>query len=901
MQGTIVFLIGISVLFDLAIEFICTDASPTQRNPRTAFVSIVLLPAFWLLLASTAVSSKSYYCTDMPCIAKHFLYPVLVTLRNPDIWRALLVFGSAMGSALAVLFTFWCMLLSLAAIAMIMLQGSFQTQDYATDNQFFDFYTAFTTMFIYVDSADNYTSTADIANEIGIFQMLYFLFCTLAGAFFITALLIDVFCGSYDEDQADALKFVHSQSSYCDAAVVVIWGRHCNYAQALVKLQRNDSEIQVSCEQGLSFDSFLDLVFSGCIVENDVVMHECKSLITTIVEKLEARRESRGSAQTVTVAEHRIVRELLDICAETSLTDLFDKLHSLTEHPDIMIAGNTTETKVSITDWRVLQLLSMGVEPTVMAGISWDEVQWARGRTPSDADLKVAVAVLPRLKGLVEPSLEDNGQLEWELYNLTCRVLRLEYLRKWCVHRIFTSLDKSEDGMIDPSEFHLLWPMVQTMTKMASGKRIRAEGYLMGILAEMDKLRTSLLNDVECEESELERIMSTFQTIQTGESGLIQIRQLAEVREVFGRYADKAVDGIRLPQLPEALLEGIFKWKNEDYMQSCATQMASEWAHHRSPHELTSVFAPDNQLDNEQAANEQVVSLDEFNRLRQRLSNVCLEQQLGTMSETEHALLLLTREHAHLIEHQKIMSRGFGTCEALLYCLFQGAAWSNVLVMSLYYTAESTTTLDWLMVILASLPWIEQMHLWCVGFDTDGGTIMCLVVSLFGLVSMLVHDEFKLLPMGTARFLTGFSTVTLFTKNMRFTQLMTTASTMGQLAWPLVGSLIAVTSLYALAAREIFKDNALDETTSPFFDTYSTSLSTFFRLFVAEGWTDIMYSGTDATNTSARLFFMSYILLATLLFAQLTIGWVVSVFGLVQKIGSEKVYRFLLQFVASGA
>ena len=94
---------------------------------------------------------------------------------------------------------------------------------------------------------------------------------------------------------------------------------------------------------------------------------------------------------------------------------------------------------------------------------------------------------------------------------------------------------------------------------------------------------------------------------------------------------------------------------------------------------------------------------------------------------------------------------------------------------------------------------------------------------------------------------------------------------------------------------------AINEEQMPFFDTYARSLSTLFRLFVAEGWTDIMYSATDATNTSARLFFMSYILLATLLFAQLTIGWVVSVFGLVQKIGSEKVYRFLLQFVASGA
>jgi hypothetical protein len=93
---------------------------------------------------------------------------------------------------------------------------------------------------------------------------------------------------------------------------------------------------------------------------------------------------------------------------------------------------------------------------------------------------------------------------------------------------------------------------------------------------------------------------------------------------------------------------------------------------------------------------------------------------------------------------------------------------------------------------------------------------------------------------------------------------------------------------------------ATNEEQMPFFDTYARSLSTLFRLFVAEGWTDIMYSATDATNTSARLFFISYVLLATLLFAQLTIGWIVSVFGLVQRIGSEKVYKFILQFVPSG-
>ena len=98
LQGIIVFLMGLSILFDLFIEWACRNATPAQRSRRTAFVSVVVLPACWLLLASMVVSSKSYFCTNMPCIAKHFLYPVLITFRNPDMQRALLVFGNAMGT-----------------------------------------------------------------------------------------------------------------------------------------------------------------------------------------------------------------------------------------------------------------------------------------------------------------------------------------------------------------------------------------------------------------------------------------------------------------------------------------------------------------------------------------------------------------------------------------------------------------------------------------------------------------------------------------------------------------------------------------------------------------------------------------------------------------------------------
>ena len=864
-------------------------------------MSKVWLPALWVLLAITTVSSKSYYCNDLPCTAKHYLYPILVILRNPDMRRALLVFGSAMGSALAVLFTLWCILLGLAAMAMVLLVGKFQTQDFVTDNQFHDLYTAFTTMFVYVNSADNYTSTAGLANDLGTFHMLFFVLCTVAGAFFITALLIDVFCGSYDEDHADTLKSQRREWEYCDAAVVAIWERHSTYAQAVNKLQsesRANSGGSVSfSKEGLPFDAFMDLVFSACMVGDDRVMQECEYLISTIVQKLEAKYTNQDTIgrHTVTPVEQRIVRELLDICAETSLTMLFQRLQRFSPEA----------SKVCITEWRVNQLFSIGadyIDAADMANISWDEVQWARGRSPSDNNLQAAVAILPKLKGLIEPEQGDTMQLD--LYIFTCRVLRLEYLRKWCVHRIFQCLDKSGDGTVDPREFRLLWPMVQTMSKMTTSKHVQVEGYLMAIHTESDKLIIKMQNNMPYDEAELARIFRTFQTNQTGKSGMTQARQTHEINEVFERYADTALGGIPLPQLREALLDGIFKWKNEESMQERAVEITEELnLELQFPQELSvmnPVFA---------SVADRVASAADFYRLRQRLINMGLADHMETLPESDRALLLLTRERAYVLEQQKLASRGFLDCEALLFTLFQGAAWWNVLVMSLYYTADSTTTLDALMIVFSLLQCAEQTYLKYKRsqsqsdkdkYQSQIGTLVCLCVSLFGVVALIVGDS-NLMAIGTARFLAGFSTVCIFTQNIRFTEVMTTASTMSKLAWPLVGSLIAITCLYALTARQLFNDNAYNETFSAFFDTYSRSLSTFFRLFVAEGWTDIMYSGTRATNSSARLFFSSYILLATLLFAQLTIGWIVSVFGLVQKIGSEKVYRFLLTFVAPGA
>ena len=75
----------------------------------------------------------------------------------------------------------------------------------------------------------------------------------------------------------------------------------------------------------------------------------------------------------------------------------------------------------------------------------------------------------------------------------------------------------------------------------------------------------------------------------------------------------------------------------------------------------------------------------------------------------------------------------------------------------------------------------------------------------------------------------------MFTKYPKFAKMIQTLfATLGTSS-PLVFSRMAVICIYALLARDIFADKALDDLGQPFFSTYSRSLSTFFRLFVGEG------------------------------------------------------------------
>ena len=90
-------------------------------------VSLFVLPILWGLLVAACFSSDTYYCSDFPCRAKHYIYPLMVIFRNKDIWLSIVQFILSVNSAAPVLLLFFCFLLALSGIAMLLMRGVYKT------------------------------------------------------------------------------------------------------------------------------------------------------------------------------------------------------------------------------------------------------------------------------------------------------------------------------------------------------------------------------------------------------------------------------------------------------------------------------------------------------------------------------------------------------------------------------------------------------------------------------------------------------------------------------------------------------------------------------------------------------------------------------------------------------
>ena len=192
------------------------------------------------------------------------------------------------------------------------------------------------------------------------------------------------------------------------------------------------------------------------------------------------------------------------------------------------------------------------------------------------------------------------------------------------------------------------------------------------------------------------------------------------------------------------------------------------------------------------------------------------------------------------------------------------------------------------------------------------GSIACLSVSTAGSFFLFIgRSGDSDVATNTARFFTSFSALLIFTKSQRFNQMLHTFVGVIGNASALFSALVAISCLYALVGQDLFGDKVRvseclvqtslfsmqisDEVSQPFFGSYGRALVTVFRMFV-DGTLGIMYEASDTTSEAARIYFISFSVLFSLLFAQLLLGIVVNMFDMVKQLNSSQAYSCLNRF-----
>ena len=283
------------------------------------------------------------------------------------------------------------------------------------------------------------------------------LFDCLIGSFFVEA-----FAGSYEESQAEISAVLHRCKNYSLVAAMEVWSRHSTLSDALFGPNRNlvqSASYEKFTIQGLQPAAFFELL----------VALEHNSIRGSVSWMADLERQLHDIVSCVDTYSSA-VEVLLDVCAELSMRSLYEKLCTL------------TPTELTMEGRKKMLLQSSGVSTQCKHVPSYQEVYWARGHSPDNADMHEAIRLLPTLKGLEQDCTR-------ELFNDTVHVLQLFYLHKWCFHRVFGYMDKdAPDSMIQACEFDQVLRICQTADALGESKVLRLDGQRLVTESELEVL-----------------------------------------------------------------------------------------------------------------------------------------------------------------------------------------------------------------------------------------------------------------------------------------------------------------------------------------------------------------------------------------------------------------------------
>ena len=300
--------------------------------------------------------------------------------------------------------------------------------------------------------------------------------------FFITSLLIEAFCGSFEEVRSEEHQIRKRAEMRSVVAVSSIWSRHSYHSVAVHGQTRNIEGTKQYLEysqQGLCLDAFTDLIVTDAFQTTQNKFDTWGASMHRALNKAVKQLEAAAPIEDGSLY-HKAANVLLDLCAEASHYGAYSRLHELTQTAEQPIAAR-----------RQQQVMSMQVAPSAYRECTYKQICWARGHSPTDSELEEALAVLPELKGLCEPSSSSVSPEELGVYWETCRLLRLMQLHKWSISRTFSFMDGNSDGTHQLHEFEQVCRLRATMDKLASSKLLRLEAYRVAVDRQMKTLQVA--------------------------------------------------------------------------------------------------------------------------------------------------------------------------------------------------------------------------------------------------------------------------------------------------------------------------------------------------------------------------------------------------------------------------
>jgi len=142
--------------------------------------------------------------------------PLVVLLRLPAMWKYTYRLLTAMFAVKGTLYLYLTVLMVGACQSLALLQGLYNTGEYAVDNEFKDFYHSFMTLFIYTSTGENFNEAVNPALVHHMSYGWFFVFYSCVGMFFVTSLIVAIFQTTYDaESQADNSMKLAKWSGMC--------------------------------------------------------------------------------------------------------------------------------------------------------------------------------------------------------------------------------------------------------------------------------------------------------------------------------------------------------------------------------------------------------------------------------------------------------------------------------------------------------------------------------------------------------------------------------------------------------------------------------------------------------------------------------------------------------------